>query len=125
MSKKEKNMSKHKHNYQKHYNAENAEQPKIQSVPTNDVEETEIEETVQAPVVNEAEPVTEVIGMVTKCVKLNIRKEPSIDAEVLCEVVATSPLSIDLENSTDEWLSVGTELGVEGFCMKKYVNIKQ
>lgn len=120
-------MSKHKHNYQKHYNAENKPQPEIQGVPANPVEEVEpeIEENIQeAPATEETIPET-IIGFVTGCIKLNIRKEPSIDAEVLCEVVATSPLSIDLENSTDEWLSVGTELGVEGFCMKKYVNIKQ
>ena len=120
-------MSKHNHNYQKHYNAETAEQPEIQAAPTNVVEETkpEIDENTQVVTTPEETIPETVVGFVTGCLKLNIRKEPSLDAEVLCEVVATTPLAIDLDNSTDEWLSVGTETGVEGFCMKKYVNIKQ
>lgn len=65
------------------------------------------------------------IGIVTDCMKLNIRKEPSVDAVVICEVSALSRLMIDRDKSTEDWLSVCTETGVDGFCMKKFVTIYQ
>lgn len=65
-----------------------------------------------------------VIGVVTDCVRLNIRKEPSIDAPVVCEVPALSKLMVDFDKSSEEWVVVCTEDGIEGFCMKKYVAIK-
>lgn len=74
--------------------------------------------------VSEATP-TEVIGMVTGCRQLNIRKEPRLDADVLCYVPVNSELAINTAESTDEWLRVFTATGVEGYCMSKYVFIKQ
>lgn len=63
----------------------------------------------------------QIIGIVVNCLNLNIRKEPSIDSDVILVIPALSKLMIDLDNSTDDWLSVCTETGFEGFCMKKYV----
>lgn len=71
----------------------------------------------------DATPVEPTIGVVTNCLCLNVRREPNIDAEVLCVVVLDTRLIIDTNNSTDEWYSVCTETGVEGFCMKEYVAI--
>ncbi len=67
-------------------------------------------------------------GHVSNCIKLNIRKEPNINAAILCEVPLNTLVIIDPEKSNDEWLSVVTnagEKGIDGFCMAKYVNIKQ
>lgn len=66
-----------------------------------------------------------VFGVVTNCVRLNIREEPSISAPIITEVNALSELMIDLAASNEEWYSVCTEAGIEGFCMKKFVAIKQ
>lgn len=68
-----------------------------------------------------AEPIE---GYVTDCLKLNIRKEPSLQADILCEVPVAAKLLIAPDTSTEEWFNVVTESGVDGFCMKKYVNIK-
>lgn len=68
---------------------------------------------------------TPIIGVVTDCLKLNIRKAPNVEAGVLCEAQALSKLMVDPNKSTDEWLCVCTEAGFEGFCMKKYVTIEQ
>lgn len=73
------------------------------------------------PVTPEPEPVE---GVVKGCIKLNIRENPDIEANILCEVKAGSKLMIDLDKSTKEWLSVCTETGIEGFCMKKFVAVK-
>lgn len=66
----------------------------------------------------------EIIGVVHNCSKLNIRKEPNVDSEVLCVVDSGSNLQIDLVNSIYGWFSVCTETGIEGFCMKEYVKFE-
>ena len=68
-----------------------------------------------------AEPID---GYVTDCIKLNIRKEPSLEADILCEVPVNANLLIAPDTSSEGWYSVVTENGVNGFCMAKYVNIK-
>ena len=82
-----------------------------------------IEEVVAEPVVQEE--VTPVIGVVTGCGKLNVRKDPDINSDVVCEVVLKSELVINTDKSTSDWYSVCTAAGFEGFCMKKFVEIKQ
>ena len=65
------------------------------------------------------------IGVVSDCLRLNIRKEPKIHAEIACVVNLLTELTIDLDRSTGEWYSVRTESGVEGFCMKKFVAVRR
>jgi hypothetical protein len=80
-------------------------------------------------VVPTSEPETQesdlVIGIVTNCLRLNIREKPNISAPIITKVNALSELMIDLVASNEEWYSVCTEAGIEGFCMKKFVAIKQ
>lgn len=64
-------------------------------------------------------------GIVTDCVKLNIRTEPNIKSDVICTVDVDEELMIDSANSTDGWFNVFTKAGIEGFCMKEYVSIKE
>jgi hypothetical protein len=47
-----------------------------------------------------------------------------VGAEILCVVEVGDELLIDLEKSTDDWYSVTTNVGAEGFCMKKYVTVE-
>ena len=81
----------------------------------------EIDDSVSADeIVEETESL---IGVVSGCTKLNIRKEPNITSEPVCIVPEKSVLLIDQDLSTDEWYKVYTETGMEGFCMKKYVTV--
>ena len=64
------------------------------------------------------------IGIVTDCIKLNVRKNPDPNAEIVCEVSAATDLMIDEEQSTDTFYKVFTAAGVEGYCMKRFVAIK-
>lgn len=66
-----------------------------------------------------------VVGIVKGYVKLNIRKEPNLEADVLTEVLSGSILFINDEESTDEFYKVCTASGLEGYCMKKFVSIKE
>ena len=94
---------------------------------TPNVDEPVIES--NKPVVNEepaevveSDPV--VIGMVTDCLKLNIRKEPNKNSDPVCVIDALSELVIDLNESTFNWFKVETKDGVKGFCMKKFVSVR-
>ena len=71
------------------------------------------------------EVVEDMIGVVTDCLKLNIRKEPHKDSEVVAIVTCLDELRIDPDASTDDWYAVCTTAGIEGFCMKKFVTVRQ
>ncbi len=64
------------------------------------------------------------IGIVVNCKKLNLRTKPSKAANIIYEMPADSKLTINLDRSINGWLSVCTESGLEGFCMKEFVSIK-
>lgn len=93
------------------------------------VEETieEIVEAIEEEVA--AEEVTEevdsvVVGYVDCRNKLNVRKGPAKNAEVLCEIPNASKVQVNLGKSTLEWYHVITSAGIEGFCMKNFVAVK-
>lgn len=92
------------------------------------ITEPEVEELITATV-SESDPEPEqeksIIGIVTDCLKLRVRKQPNTAAEVLCEIDALSEVQIDEKESTEEFYKVCTEAGIEGFCMKKFIAVKQ
>lgn len=105
-------MSKH-HNYTNYSKNSNA------TTPPEVEDKVEVVETVVEPEASEP-----VVGIVSGCVKLNVRKNPHTNAEVLCVIDENSEVVIDEENSTHEFYKICTEAGVEGFCMKKFINVK-
>lgn len=126
-------MSKHhnnynRNNYSKMYNAKE-ETPEVEEtvvIPEPEVvpevtevvpEVVEVEEIIEAPVVVE--------GVISDCTKLNIRSAPSMDGDIVTVLYAGTKLTIDLDQSNDEWYSICTLHGIEGFCMKKFVAINE
>lgn len=97
------------------------------------VEETEAaaEQVVEevTPVVKEIEAVVEAApvatGKVVGCTKLNVRRAPSQNATIVCEIPRNIEVTIDEAKSTDEWYHVFVKAGVKGYCMKKYIAISQ
>lgn len=67
---------------------------------------------------------SDVYGYVTDCSKLNIRTKPISGAEVICTVNLNDKLLIDINRSTENWYCVTTNVGIEGFCMNKYVTVE-
>lgn len=63
-------------------------------------------------------------GVVTDCVKLNIRKRPSSDAAILTEIPVGTKVQIFDKESTKDFHHVCTATGIDGFCMKKFIKIK-
>ena len=84
-----------------------------------------VRETVAKEPVPEKEPEAkkEIAGIVTNCVRLNVRKEPDFDADVLCTIDVSTNLIIDEEESTDEFYKICTSAGIEGYCVKTYITI--
>lgn len=65
------------------------------------------------------------IGVVTDCLRLNVRKEPDADAPVVAIVDALTQVTVDVEASTELFCKVHTLDGIEGFCMKKYIQLRR
>lgn len=87
---------------------------------------TEAEETVEPEVTLTVEPTQEtepqpVTGTIANCTKLNIRVKPAATATVACVLNAGTKLEIDVDKSTSEWLKVSTDSGVDGYCMRQFV----
>ena len=61
-------------------------------------------------------------GVVVDSLKLNVRAEPSVDAEVVCVLDVMSEIKIDVAKSTHDWFKIYTAIGVEGYCMRKFVD---
>lgn len=80
--------------------------------------EPEIVETKVVEIKPEAVTVT---GTVVNCAKLNVRAEANATAEVVCVLNAASEIEINVNKSNAEWFSVCTATGVEGFCMRKFI----
>lgn len=84
-----------------------------------DVEPESIPEPIPTP------EVEQIIGTVVDCKALNVRENADADSEIVCVIPVGSKLLIDDMQSTNEWLSVCTEAGLEGYCMRIYVSIDE
>lgn len=96
--------------------------------------ETVIENEIVTDVTVEAETETEVEvepetksgavakGVVANCAKLNVRSKPSTNGDVVTVLDTKVEVTIDVDASTDEWFKIRTANGVEGYCMRKFVN---
>lgn len=73
----------------------------------------------------DAEEKKSVVGIVTDCLKLNLRNKPDHDATVLMVIPALTEVVIDMEASTDYFYKVCTAAGLAGFCMRKYIAIRK
>lgn len=91
----------------------------------NQILDDSIDITEDQPVVKTDEEKRELYGVVTNCLRLNIRKTPDKDSEVVVIATCLDELRVDPTASTDDWYAVCTASGMEGFCMKKFVAIRQ
>ena len=88
------------------------------------------EAVVEAPVeIEAAEEVAEEIkpekvvkdGVVVNCAKLNVRKAPSKDADILGVISRYDDVKVYVDESTEDFYKVCTEAGVEGYCVKTFI----
>ena len=65
-----------------------------------------------------------VLGTVVNCPRLRVREHPSVNAIVAAEIDEGSEVVINEDKSTEEFYSVVTTTGLEGYCMKDYIQVK-
>lgn len=73
--------------------------------------------------ISESETVPPKIGIVVGCPRLNVRMKPNAEATVVCVIDRDSKVMLDEENSTRSFYKICTEVGVEGYCMKQFINV--
>ena len=69
------------------------------------------------------EPEIQKFGQVSDCKKLNVRKLPSRDAEIVSELAEGIKVMIDEKTSTALFYKICTEHGIEGYCMKDFIKV--
>ena len=121
------------------YSKFSGEEPMLVNDPELEVEDT-VEEKVDEPIEGQivipevepepisdpepsVEPENRKFGKVSNCKKLNIRKLPSRDAEIVSELIEGSEVMIDEKESTALFYKICTEHGIEGFCMKQFIKV--
>lgn len=109
-------MSKSKHNYSQ-YSKKTTPIVPPSSAPEVKMEPELVKETVETATLHK-----NINGVVVNCAKLNIREEPSVDSAVVGVLDVMSEIEIDVAKSDNEWLKVYTVTGVEGYCMRKFVD---
>lgn len=74
----------------------------------------------------EPEPENIQLGKVVGCAQLNVRTEPSLFADLATDrpLKRNAEMMVYPDESTDEFYKICTESGVEGFCMKKFIEIQ-
>ena len=81
-----------------------------------------LEPVTEEPSAGDSSIATRYLGIVFGCEKLNVRKEPSINSYAVCQFPCNMEVKIIKDKSVEDWFYVCNAAGVEGYCMKKYIN---
>ena len=88
-----------------------------------------VEEAAVEPVdqpVEEAPKKETKVGIVANCEKLNLRRSPLKDsdgANIITELLSGVAVVIDEDESTPNFYKVTTDTGLEGYCMKQFIEL--
>lgn len=112
-------MSKNKH-FRKQFiedntinTTEETVENQVEGVVNEDVNET-----------TEEDVVLEVLGVVTGCNLLNVRSKPEPNSKVLTVIPIDSVITISDVNASQDFYKVLVG-DLEGYCMKKFIKIKE
>lgn len=88
-----------------------------------------VEETAAEPIdkpVEETPKKESKVGVVSNCEKLNLRRSPLKDsdgANIITELLSGVAVVIDEDESTPDFYKVTTETGLEGYCMRRFIEL--
>lgn len=122
-------------NYNKMYNKPAAEVQEAIEMETETIVETPvdispepvvevqmaIEEVAEPEVLTSEEPLT---AVVVGCAKLNVREEPTSKATVVAVIDASNEVVVYDSESFGNYYKVCTASGIEGYCVKDYLELK-
>ena len=90
----------------------------------NEPEDQNDPEVITDPENNEDNSGTNLLAVVVNCAKLNVRKEAAKDSEIVCIIAKGDELAVDLDASTEDFYKINTSNGIEGYCVKDFIEIK-
>ena len=107
------------------YSKFSGEEPETEVEEETVEEEQPLEGQTTIPEVEPEVPTSEThkFGKITGCKKLNVRKLPSRDSEIISELVEGSEIMVDDNESTALFYKICTEHGIEGYCMKNFIKV--
>lgn len=92
------------------------------TVEESTVEREEVsEEIVEEPI----EQPSEKLRGIVRCINLNVRKEPNLDSTKIGCLKTGDEIIIDPSKSTDRWYKVSTDSGLDGYCVKEFIDFEQ
>lgn len=110
----------------------NWQKPVVQTVQANNTDDKQIVTEQQADNKSPNDAVKQIIknpflyeavkGKVDKCVRLNIRKEPSVTADVVSIIKKDDIVYIDKSFENDDFYRIRYG-AIKGYCMKDYIEI--
>jgi len=103
---------------------------RVDSMPVDEFANTEpatVEEVTATiePDVEEVTATIEPIIGVVKSIRLNVRETAFMKDNVIGELRLGDKVTVDLNESTDQWLRVHTESGLDGFCVRDLITLQQ
>lgn len=103
-------------------------EPVVEPVVTEDPEVTNVEVnvTVEDEIIDQVDFSVRP-AVVSGAKKLNVRKEPVKDAEVVCVLAEGTSLQVWPDESTADFYKIFTEVNnvtVEGYCVKSFIALK-
>lgn len=115
-------------NYNKYSNISKKNYGPIEEKATIEAPVVEEVEAAETPVVEEVEAVETpaidtIFAKVANCARLNIRKDPNKNSEILTIVNLGDCVEVDPDNDTSSWYHVFVG-DIEGYCMKAYIAIQ-
>ena len=117
-------MSKNYSDYSKNFKS--TDKPKVSQVEESTLGNyQEADQNTEEQTIVEQEQVAATVmqkGFVNGCIKLNVRTNPTMDSEVV-EIINESD-EVTIKDVVNEWYSVTTKDGNEGYCMSKYITVK-
>ena len=89
-------------------------------------EVTETTEKVKEETEENVKEQSERIRGIVRCVRLNVRTEPVIEEGNLIGVLKIGDLiTVDPNYSTDRWYKVSTDSGLDGYCVKDFIEFER
>lgn len=108
-------------NYNKHPFTKQDETKKVDEMVLENVEELdELDEIIDCPKRIDSNKT----GVVANCTKLNVRKESSVESDIICVLDSGTEVMIEENKSTDHFYRVILDSGVEGYCMRDFISTK-
>lgn len=64
-------------------------------------------------------------AVVTNCLRMVLRTHPSLNADAVTSLTCLTDVEVDLDKSDESFFCVRTSDNQEGYCLKRYIALRQ